>query len=83
MSALPRDDGGIIIGMDQDELPFGDDRSDAVLAFAQGLAMEHHLGPVGLSRLYLHEGRCYRHHDGGRDAEALRVVGDRLGVIAG
>jgi hypothetical protein len=68
--------------MHQDELAFGDDRGDTVLAFAQGLAVEHHRRPVGLGCLHLHEGRGCRHHDGGGNVEALGMIGDGLGVIA-
>ena len=36
-----------------------------------------------LGRRHLHERRRHRHHDGRRNAKAGRVIGDRLGMVAG
>src|SRR5579871_3811341 len=67
----------------QDEAMLGDDRGHPILAFAQGLADKHHPGAVGFRRLHLYEGGRDRHDDRGWHIEALRLTGDRLGVIAG
>ena len=81
--ALSGDDGGIVIGVDQDERMVARHGGGAFLAFAQRFAVEHHLGAIGLGRLHLHEGRRHRHHDGGGNAETPGMVGHRLGVVAG
>ena len=49
----------------------------------EALALEDHGRAMGARALDLHERRQGRHDDRRRDAEALGVVGDRLGVVAG
>ncbi len=81
--ALPCDHQRIVIGVHEGEPARLGDRLGADLGFRHGLAFEHHFSATCLRRLDLHERRRYRHDDGGRDVEALAMVGDRLGVVAG
>jgi hypothetical protein len=80
--ALPRDDGGIVVGGDQDERVVVCNGGGTILAFAQGFAVEHNLGAIGFGRLHLCEGGCHRHHDCGGNAETLGMVGHRLCMVA-
>ena len=74
----------VVIGMDPGEAALARQRlARCACASAMRLAFEHDLGAVRLRRLDLHERRRHRHDDGGGDAEPRRVVGDRLGVVAG
>jgi hypothetical protein len=73
----------IVVGMNEHALPFGNNGVDAVLAFGQCFALQNDLGAKGLGRLDLHERRRDWHHDGGRNTEAARVIGDSLGMVAG
>ena len=81
--ALAGDHVRVVIGMHPDELPLGRDRLGAHLRIGDGLAVEHDRRAVRLGRRDLHERRRHRHHDGRRNFQPLRVIGDRLGVVAG
>ena len=81
--ALPRDDMRIVVGMHPDQAALARFGLGARLRLADGLAVEQHLGAIRLGRRHLHERRRHRHHDGRGDAETRRMVGDRLGVVAG
>jgi len=52
-------------------------------SFAERIAVKHHLGAVRSGVLNLHEGCVTRHDYRGRDPQAVRVIGDRLPMIAG
>jgi hypothetical protein len=69
--------------MNEHALPFGNNGVDAVLAFGQRFAFQNDLGAKSLGCLDLHERRRDWHHDGGRNAETARVIGDSLGMVAG
>ena len=51
--------------------------------FGQTGAVQDHPGAEVPGVGDLHERRCLRHDDGGRDAETLGVVGDAEGMVAG
>jgi hypothetical protein len=53
------------------------------LRLADALAFEHDAGTVRPGRCDLHERRLLRHDDGRRYPEQRRVIGHRLGMIAG
>jgi hypothetical protein len=61
----------------------GRDRFGARLRLGKRFTVQHHLRAVRFGRLDLHERRRHRHHDGSRNAQPPRMIGDRLGVIAG
>ena len=73
----------IVVGMHPDQAALARLGLGARLRLADGLAVEQHLRAMRLGRRHLHERRRHRHHDGRGDAEARRVIGDRLGVVAG
>ena len=81
--ALARDDMRIVVRMHPDQPALARLGLGARLRFADGLAIEQHLRAVRLGRRDLHERRRHRHHDGRRDAERCRVIGHRLGMVAG
>ena len=81
--ALPGDHMRIVIRMHPDELAFRCDRLGAHLRVRHRLAVQHHRCAIGFGRRDLHERRRHRHHDGRRNVQPLRMIGDRLRVIAG
>ena len=80
--ALARDHQRVVIGMDEGQAALAANGFGAKLRLRYRLALEHHLGAVRLRRLHLHEWRCHRHDDGGRNAQPGRVIGNRLRVVA-
>ena len=83
IGALAGDDMRIVVGMHPDQAALARLGFGARLRLADGLAVEQHLRAMRLGRRHLHERRRHRHHDGRGDPQARRVVGDRLGVVAG
>ncbi len=81
--ALAGDDQGVVVGVDPGQVALLRERGGARLRLGNALALEHDLRAIGPGRRHLHVGRRLGHHDGGRNAEARRVVGDRLSVVAG
>ena len=80
--ALTRDHPGILIGVDQGESPgprlrIGEDRG-----FREVVSLQRDRGAQRLGVGDLLERGVPRHHDRCRDAERLRVAGDRLRVVA-
>ena len=80
---LPGDHADVVIGMNPGEAALVRQRLGFRLRLDQRLAFEHDRGPVLLRRFDLHGRRGHRHDDGGGNVEPRRVVGDRLGVVAG
>ena len=80
---LAGDDVRIVVGMHPDEIAFGRDRLGARLRLRERLAVEHDCGAERLGRLHLHERRRHRHDDGRRYRQPARVIGHRLGMVAG
>ena len=80
---LAADHLAIVIGVDENRAGLGDQLLHLALRLGEGLALEHDMRAESPGRRDLHEGARPRHDDRRRDAEALGVIGDRLGVIAG
>ena len=81
--ALPRDDQGIVIGVDHGQVVRLAMRARELGGLLQRLAGNDDLGAVTPGVLDLHHRRPDRHHDGGGNAEPVRVIGHALRVIAG
>ena len=81
--ALPGDHMRIVVRMHPNQLALGGDLLGAHLRVGHRLAVQHHGRAVRFGRRDLHERRRHRHHDGGRNVQPLRMIGDRLRVIAG
>ncbi len=81
--SLPGDDRGVVIGVHQDEAALARQLVGGAAGVDQAVAAQHDLGAERLGAVDLGERRPRRHHDRRRDAEAARVVGDALRVVAG
>ncbi len=81
--ALSGDDLVVVIGVDEKEALFLDQGLGGDLAVGQRLARQDDTGAMRPGALDLGRGRRLRHHDGGRDAEPLGMIGDGLRMIAG
>ena len=77
------DDARIVIRMHLRKPALACQLFDARLRLADRFAVQHHLGAMRARRRHLHDGRGHRHDDGGRDVQPRRVIGDRLGMVAG
>ena len=53
------------------------------LGIVEQRSFEHHFGAEGARLLHFHRRGVARHHDHRRDAQAFRVIGDALRVVAG
>ena len=80
---LARDNGWIVVRMDQNKIALFDQRFHMRLGFRNCLTLQHHLSTVSAGRVHLHERCCHRHDNGGRDAKTAGMVGHSLGMIAG
>ena len=81
--ALPRDDLLVVVGMHEREAALGrEPRSHGPWRSSKFSPFEDHLGAEALGLLDLHVRRVARHHDDRGDAEAVRVVGHALRVVA-
>ena len=81
--ALAADDVEIVVGVDEGQTVARRQPRRLDLGLGDGLAGEHDMGAEGARRRHLHVGRRLGHDDGRGDAEPGRMVGDRLGVVAG
>ena len=81
--ALARDHGRVVERMDEGQAVALGDLPGMAGRILDALALEHHPGTEAPRVLDLHERRVARHDDGRRDAQAPRVVGDALRMIAG
>ena len=81
--ALAGHDGRVVIGVDERQVLLGGDLAGSLGGFVQGVAKENDGRAVGPGVFGFHQRGADRHHDGGRNAEALGVVGHGLRVIAG
>ena len=82
-SALPRNDEQVVIGMDQRQAArVAVDKCEGA-RFLNRCAGHNEVGAVPTGVFHLHHRRAHGHHYGRRDTEALCVVGDTLGVVAG
>ena len=81
--ALPRDDMRIVIGVDHGEVLRLAMRARELGGLLQRLAGNDDLRAVTPGVLDLHHRRADRHHDGGGNAEPVRVIGHALRMIAG
>ncbi len=72
----------VVIGMDDAQSAFAGELEHPQAGRIEGVAFQQDLRPECFGVLDLHEGREARHDDGGRDAQALRMPGHALGVVA-
>ncbi len=79
---LPGDHLFIIVRMNEGEALVVRQLVRGLGRLGQARALKHDMGAEALGLLHLHERRRFRHHDRRRDAEALRVIGDALRMIA-
>ena len=68
--------------MDESEAMLGGQGVGVVAGFAQGLALEYHLGAVVHGMAHLDVRRRRRHDDGRGDPQPVGMVSDALGVVA-
>ena len=80
---LAGDDEVVVEGVDEHLVLGGLDLLRAVERFVEVRAVEDDAGAVAPGAGDLHQRRGLRHHDGGVNAEPLRVIGDRLRVVPG
>ena len=81
--ALPGDDVGIVIGVDEGQALLGLKLAGVGIGLVEALAMQDDAATPAFHRLHL-DGRCgARHHDGCLGAEPLSRQGHALRVIAG
>ena len=81
--ALAGDDVGIVVGMHEHQVLLGRQLARVDRGGVDAVAVQDHARAEARGALDLGEGRPLRHHDGGGNAEALRVIGDALRVVAG
>jgi hypothetical protein len=81
--ALAGDDVGVVERVDEREPVAGGDLAGMHARFRQVGAVQHDVRAELPAVGDLDQRREYRHDDGRRNAEQLRVIGDALGVIAG
>ena len=81
--ALAGDHQRVVVGVDEGEAPLTPMREREGSGLLDRLAREDHLGAVPAGVDHLHRRRVDGHHDGGGDAEKMRVIGDTLCVVAG
>ena len=81
--ALAGDDGGIVVGVDEGEPLLLLEPAGVSGGVLEPLAVQDHPGTVLARALDLGQRREARHDDRGRNAQALGMVGDTLGVVAG
>ena len=81
--ALPRDDLLVVIGMDEDQAFALRHLAGEHRGAVDAVALQQHPRAEALGALHLVEGRALGHDDGGGNGEALGVIGDALGMIAG
>ena len=81
--ALPRDHRLVIEGVHKEIAVLRLEPPRLGIGIVIGRAVEDHVGAEGERRLDFDERRRLRHHDGGADAEPLRVDRDPLRVISG
>ena len=79
---LAGDDGGVVIGVEEEQTVFVGEFMRVGSGFGQGFAVEHHFRAPGGSAGNLGGRRVHRHDDGGFDACELGVARDGLGVVA-
>jgi hypothetical protein len=79
---LSRDDLLVIVGVNPCQSPLFRQGERMALGVIEQLPVQDDLRAVVARVLDLDPGGISRHHDHGRDAESLRVVGHTLGVIA-
>ena len=80
---LAGDDGGIVVGVDEGEPLLLLEPAGVGGGVLEPLAVQDDPGTVLAGALDLGQRREARHDDRGRDAQALGMVGDTLGVVAG
>jgi hypothetical protein len=80
--ALAFDDQRVLVRMHEDEVVALRELARMRAGLVKGFALQHHARAVHLGVLDLGVGRSLRHHDDRRDAEARRMVSDRLRVVA-
>ena len=80
--ALPGGDGRVVEGVDVGGPLLLRQLGGQLRRVVEGLAVEHHLGPVVLRVVDLHQRGCSGHDDGGRHPGGLGGVGHALGVVA-
>jgi hypothetical protein len=81
--ALARDDGVIVVGVHEGQVLRCGELEGVGARLLQRVAMQHHLGTEAARALDLHAGGEARHHDHRAQAQALRVVGHTLRMVAG
>ena len=80
--ALPGGQGGVVEGVDVGEPLLLGQPGGQLGGVVEGLPVEHHLGPVVLGVVHLHQGSGGGHDDGGLHPGVLGGVGHALGVVA-
>ena len=80
--ALARDDGRIVVGMDEGEALARLQHARVARGIGERVALDHHLRAMHLRALDLAVGRAARHHDHRAQAETRRVVGHALRMVA-
>ena len=80
--ALARHHRRVVVGVDEREALGRREPVRLLRRLVEGLAEQHHPGAVAARCSRPSRGACRRHDDGRRDAEAPRMIGDRLGVVA-
>ena len=81
--ALPRDDVGVVEGMDVDPAGPARDGVRMGVRLVEGIAVRDHLRAEPPHRVHLDRGRRLRHDDDGADPEPPRGERHALGVVAG
>jgi len=81
--ALASDHGFVVEGVDEAQALARCEHQRVVAGLVEVVAMQHDLGAEAARAFHLHHRGRHRHHDDGTQAQALRVVGQALGVVAG
>jgi hypothetical protein len=81
--ALAGDHRGVVVGVDEGEAFARAERVRVLRGPGERVALEDHVGAVHLRALHLVVRGAARHHDHRAHAQARRVVGDALRVVAG
>ncbi len=68
--------------MDEGEAAFLLELAGMGIGRVERVAFEHDLGAVAFGLRHFHDRRVGRHHDRRRNAQAVRVIGEALGMIA-
>ena len=80
---LPGDHRWVVVGVDKAQTAFAGKRLCGYARGSKAIASEHDGGAKSLGMVDLDKRRALGHDDRRRDGEALCVIGDTLGVVAG